>query len=125
MISELHHLINLIVTTGHALAEGAGTEPATTTGTVVAAAAVTGKQWFLIFSTVAAGLAMAMATMGTGVGMGLAISKACEGIARQPEAEGKIRTTMIIGLAMIESLAIYALVVVLIILYANPLLGKF
>ncbi|HCC69236.1 MAG TPA: ATP synthase F0 subunit C, partial [Nitrospiraceae bacterium] len=48
------------------------------------------------------------------------VSKACEGIARNPGASGKIMTTLIIGLALIESLAIYTLVVVLIILFANP-----
>ncbi len=44
-----------------------------------------------------------------------------EGIARNPEASGKITVTMLIGLAMIESLCIYALVVALIILYAYPM----
>ena len=74
------------------------------------------------FGTVAAfsALAIAIAALGTGIGMGLSISKAVEGIARNPEASGKIMTTMIVGLALIESLAIYTLVVVLILLYANP-----
>ncbi len=52
--------------------------------------------------------------------MGLGIGRAVEGIARNPEASGKIMTTMIVGLALIESLAIYTLVVVLILLYAKP-----
>jgi len=46
--------------------------------------------------------------------MGLSISRAVEGIARNPEASGKIMTTMIIGLALIESLAIYTLVIIFI-----------
>ncbi|MGC1454117.1 MAG: ATP synthase F0 subunit C [Nitrospirota bacterium] len=74
------------------------------------------------FGTVAAfsALAIAIAAFGTGIGMGVSISKAVEGIARNPEASGKIMTTMIVGLALIESLAIYTLVVVLILLYAKP-----
>ena len=74
------------------------------------------------FGTVAAfsAIAIAIAAFGTGIGMGLSISKAVEGIARNPEASGKIMTTMIVGLALIESLAIYTLVVVLILLYAKP-----
>ncbi|HZD40082.1 MAG TPA: ATP synthase F0 subunit C, partial [Terriglobales bacterium] len=54
--------------------------------------------------------------------MGRAISSALEALARQPEAERSIMRTLFIGLAMIESLAIYVLVVVLIILFRNPLL---
>jgi F-type H+-transporting ATPase subunit c len=54
--------------------------------------------------------------------MGRAIAQALDAIARQPEAEGAITRTLFIGLAMIESLAIYVLVVVLVILFRNPLL---
>jgi len=54
--------------------------------------------------------------------MGRAIAQALDAIARQPEADGAITRTLFIGLAMIESLAIYVLVVVLIILFRNPLL---
>jgi F-type H+-transporting ATPase subunit c len=74
------------------------------------------------FGTVAAASAIGIgiAALGTGIGMGLGIGRAVEGIARNPEASGKIMTTMIVGLALIESLAIYTLVVVLILLYAKP-----
>jgi F-type H+-transporting ATPase subunit c len=68
----------------------------------------------------AAGFGMAIGAFGTGIGQGLAIARAVEGVSRNPGASGKIMTTMMIGLAMIESLAIYVLVVCLIILYANP-----
>ncbi|MCP9439738.1 MAG: ATP synthase F0 subunit C, partial [Nitrospira sp.] len=61
-------------------------------------------------------------TMLPAVAMGRAISQALEAIARQPEAERPIFRTLVIGLAMLESLAIYCLVVVLIILFRNPLL---
>ena len=85
-----------------------------------AAAPEAGKLAF--FGTVAAASAIGIgiAALGTGIGMGLGIGRAVEGIARNPEASGKIMTTMIVGLALIESLAIYTLVVVLILLYAKP-----
>ena len=68
----------------------------------------------------AAGIGMGLGAVGTGIGQGMAVKGAVEGVARNPGASGKILTTMMIGLAMIESLAIYALVICLIILFANP-----
>lgn len=65
-------------------------------------------------TAVAALFAIAIAAFGGSIGMGLSISRAMEGIARNPEASGKIMTTMIIGLALIESLAIYTLVIIFI-----------
>ena len=76
---------------------------------------------FFSYSVLAAGIAIGIAAFGTGLGQGLAVKSSVEGIARNPEASGKITVTMLIGLAMIESLAIYALVVALIILYAYPM----
>jgi F-type H+-transporting ATPase subunit c len=67
---------------------------------------------------------MAIGSFGTGLGQGLAIKSAVEGVARNPGASGKILTTMMIGLAMIESLAIYVFVVCMIILFANPFTDK-
>ena len=72
----------------------------------------------------AAGLGIAIAALGTGIGQGLGLKSAVEGVARNPEASGKIQTVMIIGLAMIESLCIYALVVALLLLYAYPMAGR-
>ncbi|MBT8763109.1 ATP synthase F0 subunit C [Desulfohalobiaceae bacterium Ax17] len=74
-------------------------------------------------TSIATALGMALAAAGCGIGQGLGLKAACEGTARNPEASGKITVTMLIGLAMIESLAIYALVVNLILLFANPFLG--
>jgi F-type H+-transporting ATPase subunit c len=71
----------------------------------------------------ATALGMAIAAAGCGIAQGLGLRAACEGTARNPEASGKITVTMLIGLAMIESLAIYALVVNLILLFANPFVG--
>jgi F-type H+-transporting ATPase subunit c len=56
-----------------------------------------------------------------GIGQGLGLKGACEGTARNPEASGKIQVMLILGLAFIESLAIYALVVNLILLFVKPL----
>jgi F-type H+-transporting ATPase subunit c len=58
-----------------------------------------------------AALGMAIAAAGCGIGQGLGLKAACEGTARNPEAGGKIMVTLILGLAFVESLAIYALVV--------------
>ena len=69
---------------------------------------------------VAAALAVGIPALGCGLGMGTAIGGSCSGIARNPEASGKITVTMIIGLALIESLTIYGLVISLILLMANP-----
>jgi F-type H+-transporting ATPase subunit c len=73
-------------------------------------------------SLLVAGLAMALGTIGTGLGMGSGLSSAVNAVGRNPEAQGKVLITMMVGLAMIESLAIYALVIALVVLYANPLL---
>lgn len=75
---------------------------------------------FFTMCVLVAGFGMALGTLGTGLGQGMAVKSAVEGVSRNPGASGKILTTMMIGLAMIESLAIYALVICLIILFANP-----
>jgi F-type H+-transporting ATPase subunit c len=85
-----------------------------------AAAPTDAKIHYFAFAALGCGLAIGLAALGTGIGQGIGLSKACEGVARNPGVSGKITTTLIIGLAMIESLAIYALVVVLIILFMNP-----
>lgn len=73
-------------------------------------------------STVAAVIAIALGVMLPAQAMGKAIASALEAIARQPESERSIMRTLFIGLAMIESLAIYCLVIILIVLFKNPLL---
>jgi len=79
--------------------------------------------WFTIASTVVAAIGIALGTMLPAIAMGRAISRALDALARQPEAENSITRTLFIGLAMIESLAIYCLVIMLIILFRNPLLA--
>ena len=58
-----------------------------------------------------------LAGIGTGLGMGIAVGKSVEGIARQPEAEGKIRSTLMIGLAFIETTVIYGLFISILLLF--------
>jgi F-type H+-transporting ATPase subunit c len=78
--------------------------------------------WFVVISTAVTALAIAIGAMVPALAMGRAIVQALEALARQPEAEKSITRTLFIGLAMIESLAIYVLVIVLIILFRNPLI---
>jgi F-type H+-transporting ATPase subunit c len=67
-------------------------------------------------------------TLGTAIPAiveGRAVVKALEGITRQPEAAPQLRTTLLISMALLESTAIYVLLVVLILIFANPLLDRF
>ncbi len=66
---------------------------------------------------IASGIAIGIAACGGAIGMGMAISKSTEGISRQPEAEGKIRTTMMLGLVFLETVVIYALLTVILIIF--------
>ena len=66
---------------------------------------------------IAIGAAIAVLTgIGAGIGIGLATGKAAESIARQPEAEGKIRSTLLLGCALAEATAIYGFVIGLLII---------
>ncbi|MCI9331992.1 MAG: ATP synthase F0 subunit C [Oscillibacter sp.] len=67
--------------------------------------------------TVASALAIGLAALGGGLGMGIATGKAVESLGRQPEAEGKIRTMLMLGLVFIETAIIYALLVVILIIF--------
>ncbi len=78
--------------------------------------------WFVLLSTGGALFAIAIGVIFPALAMGRAITQALDALARQPEAEKSITRTLFIGLAMIESLAIYVLVIVLIVLFRNPLL---
>ncbi len=74
-------------------------------------------------SALGAGTAM-VAGLGPGIGEGYCGGKAVESVGRQPEASGAITRTMIIGDALAETTGIYALVIALLLLYANPLFGN-
>ena len=85
-----------------------------------------GFLWAFFGVALACGLGIGLAALGTGLGMGNAINGGLQGTARNPEASGKIMTTMIIGLALIESLCIYALVICFMLLGKIPdLAGMF
>ena len=66
---------------------------------------------------IAAGIAVGLAAASGAIAMGLATAKSAESIARQPEAEGKIRTALMLGLVFIETAIIYALLVVILIIF--------
>ena len=85
-----------------------------------AGAASDAQMGYFGWAAMACGVGIGFAALGTGIGQGIGLAKAAEGVARNPGASGKITTTLIIGLAMIESLCIYALVVALIILFGKP-----
>ena len=78
---------------------------------------------FFIACVTAAGFGIAIAAFGCGIAQGLGLKSAVEGIARNPESSGKVTVTLLIGLAMIESLCIYALVISLILVFAHPQAG--
>jgi F-type H+-transporting ATPase subunit c len=78
---------------------------------------------FILASTVVVAVGIALGTMLPALAMGRSITQALDAIARQPEAEKAIMRLLFIGLAMIESLAIYCLVIMLVILFRNPLLA--
>jgi F-type H+-transporting ATPase subunit c len=81
-----------------------------------------GGNMFYTVVILTASVTMVIAAVGVGWAQSSAIKAAVEGIARNPGSAGKILTTMLIGLAMMESLAIYVLVIAFILLFANPLL---
>ena len=64
-----------------------------------------------------AGLMIGIACLGGAIAMGIAVGKSSEAIARQPEANGQIRTTMMMGLVFIETVIIYALIVAILIIF--------
>lgn len=68
-----------------------------------------------------AGIGIGLASIGPGIGQGLTVFSALQGIARNPEVAGTIQVNMLIGLALLESLTIYGLVVSLILIYAFPM----
>jgi F-type H+-transporting ATPase subunit c len=86
-----------------------------------AEAGAAGGGWIGPFAVIAAGVGMAIASGLCGLGQGRAVAAAVEAMGRQPGAAARIQTAMIIGLALIESLAIYVLVVAMILLFVQPI----
>ena len=71
-------------------------------------------------SVIAAAIAVSFGAIGPALAEGKAVAAAMDAIARQPEAAGVLSRTLFVGLAMIETMAIYCLVVALLVLFANP-----
>ncbi|SIQ89181.1 ATP synthase F0 subcomplex C subunit [Rhizobium sp. RU35A] len=71
-------------------------------------------------SIIAAALAVGFGAIGPALAEGRAVAAAMDAIARQPESAGTLSRTLFVGLAMIETMAIYCLVIALLVLFANP-----
>src|SRR5438128_10829922 len=76
-----------------------------------------GLHLYLAALALGAGIGLPIAVIGAGIGQGLVGNGAMQGLARQPEAAGRIQTAMIIALALIESLVIYALLIALLLIF--------
>jgi F-type H+-transporting ATPase subunit c len=76
--------------------------------------------WFAVVVMIVAGTTVMVGSIGPALGQSRSIASAMDAIARQPDASDRISRTLFVGLAMIESLAIYCLVIALILLFANP-----
>jgi len=79
--------------------------------------------WIEVASVLAAAGAVSFGALGPALGEGRSVAAAMDAIARQPEAAGTLSRTLFVGLAMIETTAIYALVIALLVLFANPFVG--
>src|SRR5258708_6028991 len=107
------------MTLGFAALAGAAMAAAQEAVPAASSAAASANQYFS-WSVISAAFGLGIAAFGGAIGQGWAISKAVEGIARQPEATNNIRGALILGLALIESLVIYSLVVAMILIFLNP-----
>ncbi|MDD6207805.1 MAG: ATP synthase F0 subunit C [Clostridiales bacterium] len=84
---------------------------------------ITDQGLILACSAIGAGLAM-IAGIGPGVGQGIAAGQGAAAVGRNPGAKGDIMSTMLLGQAVAETTGLYGLVIALLLLFANPLLGK-
>ena len=78
-----------------------------------------------IITIVITGVGIIFGTLVPALVEGRAVLKAFEGMTRQPEIAGEFRSTLIVAMALLESTAIYALLIMLVLLFANPLLDRF
>jgi len=76
--------------------------------------------WIHLASILGAAFAVAIGAIAPALGQGRAVAAAMDAIARQPEAANTVSRTLFVGLAMIETMAIYCLVIALLLLFANP-----
>jgi len=82
-------------------------------------------QTIAMWSIIIAGLTMAIGSIGPALGEARALAEALSGIARQPDEAGTITRTLFVGMAMVESTAIYCLLISLILIFANPFWNYF
>jgi len=73
-----------------------------------------------VVSIIAASLGLGIVALSAAFAQGMATSKAVESIARQPEAKGPITQNLVLGLAFIESLTLYALLIAIVLIFVNP-----
>ncbi len=78
------------------------------------------QTWIAMVSIFTAGLTIAIGSIGSALGEGRAVSTALSSLAQQPDAASTITRTLFVGLAMVESTAIYCFVVSMVLLFANP-----
>jgi len=76
--------------------------------------------WIHLISIIGAAVAISLGAIAPALAQGKAVAAAMDAIARQPEAAATVSRTLFVGLAMIETMAIYCLVVALLLLFANP-----
>ena len=95
----------------------AAEEAATDAAVALETAEVSGEAAITSAKAWAAAILIGVAALGGALAMGLAIGKSAESIARQPEAAGPLRTTMMLGLVFIETVVIYALIVAILIIF--------
>lgn len=84
---------------------------------------ISGSEFISAMSAIGAGIAM-IAGVGPGVGQGIAAGHGAAAVGRNPGAKSDITSTMLLGQAVAETTGLYGLVIALILLFANPLLGK-
>ena len=78
-----------------------------------------------LVTIIVSGVGILLGTLTPAIVEGRAVLKALEGMTRQPEAANDLRTTLLISMALLESTAIYVLLICLILIFANPLLDRF
>jgi F-type H+-transporting ATPase subunit c len=78
-----------------------------------------------IITILVSGVGILLGTIVPAIVEGRAVLKALEGMTRQPEVAGQLRTTLLISMALLESTAIYVLLILLVLIFANPLLDRF
>ncbi len=81
--------------------------------------------WVAVASIVSAGICMGIGSIGPALGEGRALTQALASIAQQPDESNTIVRTLFVGMAMVESTAIYCLVVAMILIFANPFWNHF